>query len=242
MTTEESAVPKDSSGHWWLWVLGLVSVVYGFGAGCYFFTAVDADGALKYTALSLGETGDFAAGTFSPLAFVWFVTAVMLQWRELKLQRLDLTETRRIAGEQAIAQQATSRTARQQIYLNIVEAAEEAVEALLIEKQHFLRSYLDPAYLEIMGGRLVTGAEATSLIPQLAAIIDKDHDAAARAVTPDALNVLKDIQDCIGYAEFEASEQGMESHFNKLFMRTRYGILYGNSVAIINTHKMLTKP
>lgn len=40
--------------------------------------------------LELNEFGDFLAGTFAPLAFLWLVLAVILQSAELKEQRLAL--------------------------------------------------------------------------------------------------------------------------------------------------------
>ncbi|MCA2370853.1 hypothetical protein ATU3B_04380 [Agrobacterium genomosp. 3 str. CIP 111-78] len=43
----------------------------------------------------LNEWGDFAAGAFSPIAFVWFITAVIMQSYELRQQRLELKLTRR---------------------------------------------------------------------------------------------------------------------------------------------------
>ncbi|MCB1452929.1 MAG: hypothetical protein KDJ43_04730 [Rhizobiaceae bacterium] len=44
--------------------------------------------------------GDFVAGIFAPLAFIWLAAAVFLQGRELRLQRKQLDENRRVAEEQ----------------------------------------------------------------------------------------------------------------------------------------------
>lgn len=43
----------------------------------------------------LNEWGDFVAGAFSPIAFVWLVVAVILQSTELREQRRELTLTRK---------------------------------------------------------------------------------------------------------------------------------------------------
>ncbi|TBY41171.1 hypothetical protein [Rhizobium leguminosarum] len=43
---------------------------------------------------SVNDWGDFFAGTFSPLAFVWLVVAVILQSMELREQRAELKLTR----------------------------------------------------------------------------------------------------------------------------------------------------
>lgn len=37
--------------------------------------------------ISLGETGDFLTGWLQPVALSWFVAAILLQFRELRLQR-----------------------------------------------------------------------------------------------------------------------------------------------------------
>lgn len=42
----------------------------------------------------LNEWGDFAAGAFAPLAFLWLVVAVVLQSSELREQREELRLTR----------------------------------------------------------------------------------------------------------------------------------------------------
>lgn len=44
--------------------------------------------------LELNEWGDFAAGAFSPIAFVWFIAAVIMQSFELRAQRQELAMTR----------------------------------------------------------------------------------------------------------------------------------------------------
>ncbi|WP_421404385.1 hypothetical protein [Agrobacterium fabrum] len=44
--------------------------------------------------LDLNEWGDFAAGAFSPVAFVWFIAAVIMQSFELREQRAELKLTR----------------------------------------------------------------------------------------------------------------------------------------------------
>ena len=46
------------------------------------------------SALKLNEIGDFLAGTFSPIAFLWLVVAVFLQKAELESQREELRQSR----------------------------------------------------------------------------------------------------------------------------------------------------
>ena len=49
---------------------------------------------------NLNELGDFLAGFFTPLAFGWLVYGYLLQSRELRLQREELTLTRKQLGTQ----------------------------------------------------------------------------------------------------------------------------------------------
>ncbi|KRB58447.1 hypothetical protein ASE04_27420 [Rhizobium sp. Root708] len=49
----------------------------------------------------VGDWGDFWAGTFSPLAFLWLVVAVILQRAELALTRREFEDNRAVAKEQA---------------------------------------------------------------------------------------------------------------------------------------------
>lgn len=51
------------------------------------FPTVEEDG---FKCLDLNEFGDFLAGSFAPLAFLWLVVAVFVQSAELKEQRLAL--------------------------------------------------------------------------------------------------------------------------------------------------------
>lgn len=62
-------------------------------------------GRTDYACLDLNEFGDFLAGTFAPLAFLWLVLAVILQSKELGEQRrallAQLDETRQLTEMQA---------------------------------------------------------------------------------------------------------------------------------------------
>jgi hypothetical protein len=58
-------------------------------AGVYFARQTESVWALKPN-----DFGDFFAGVFAPLAFIWFGYAVFLQSRELRLQRIELALTR----------------------------------------------------------------------------------------------------------------------------------------------------
>lgn len=61
--------------------------------------------------------GDFAAGVSAPLAFLWLVIAVVLQGRELKLQRAELTLNREVLQLQIEELKSTSEQMRNQTRL-----------------------------------------------------------------------------------------------------------------------------
>ncbi|WP_156647610.1 hypothetical protein [Methylobacterium sp. Leaf87] len=50
--------------------------------------------------LPLNSIGDVLAGFFAPLAFLWLFVATQLQRKELRLQREELAETRKVFDEQ----------------------------------------------------------------------------------------------------------------------------------------------
>lgn len=50
---------------------------------------------MYFACKSINEIGDFLAGSFAPLAFIWLVLAVVIQSIELKEQRNELALTRR---------------------------------------------------------------------------------------------------------------------------------------------------
>lgn len=48
----------------------------------------------------LNELGDFLAGVFTPVAFGWLIYGYILQYKEFRLQREELEQTRETLGEQ----------------------------------------------------------------------------------------------------------------------------------------------
>jgi hypothetical protein len=55
--------------------------------------------AQKVTCLPPNEMGDFLAGVFAPLAFLWLIAAVFLQREELSAQRQELMASRNVAQQ-----------------------------------------------------------------------------------------------------------------------------------------------
>jgi hypothetical protein len=96
----------------WLWFGIVVTLLY---AGILYAilpppkTCAAAIGVVRFfDCYELNEAGDFLAGVFAPIAFLWLVVAVLIQSQELSLQRQELaatraevTENRRVAQAQA---------------------------------------------------------------------------------------------------------------------------------------------
>ncbi len=82
--------------HAGIFVMIAVSIVYIAAIG--FLRGNDAWQLLRTG--DLNELGDFLAGVFTPLAFGWLVYGYLLQSKELRLQREELTLTRKQLGTQ----------------------------------------------------------------------------------------------------------------------------------------------
>lgn len=80
----------SNNTNWILVVLGTFTFACTIGAGWYFVTA-------EVYLSKANEMGDFLAGVFAPLAFLWLIAAVFLQKSELIAQRKELKEARAVA-------------------------------------------------------------------------------------------------------------------------------------------------
>jgi hypothetical protein len=74
-------------------------------------------GAQFLSCRSANELGDFLAGAFAPVAFLWLVMAVFLQRSELGLQRKELKEARAVATKGAEAANSQAKAAEAQAKL-----------------------------------------------------------------------------------------------------------------------------
>jgi hypothetical protein len=87
-----------------LWLAFVVWLAYGNHVG----------GFIERTEkLALNELGDFFAGLFAPLAFLWLLVAVMVQSQELGYQKEELAETRVVLRAQADQMRAQTEILRQ---------------------------------------------------------------------------------------------------------------------------------
>ncbi|MEW9616044.1 hypothetical protein AB3G45_19705 [Shinella sp. S4-D37] len=98
---------------------------------------------------NLNSVGDFLAGLFSPLAFLWLIATVLIQSNELSLQRDELAENRAVMGKQAEAAEkqaqfldAQTTAMNQQVTLQR-EAANEAHKVSLFVTRFELFKYFE---------------------------------------------------------------------------------------------------
>jgi hypothetical protein len=100
------------------------------------------------------DWGDFFAGAFSPLAFVWLVVAVILQSMELKAQRHELALTRgEFQESRAVAQAQTEESKRQAEFIG------EQTEILRNQHQQAMRDSAlvqFDASIEVLAARLIS--------------------------------------------------------------------------------------
>ena len=82
--------------HAGIFVVGFLSIFYFVAV--LFLRSNDAWELLRRG--DLNELGDFLAGVFTPLAFLWLVYGYFLQSSELRLQREELALTRKQLGKQ----------------------------------------------------------------------------------------------------------------------------------------------
>ena len=95
------------------WIIVGLSILYI--VAILFFRGNDAWKLLK--AGKLSELGDFLAGLFTPLAFLWLVYGYFLQSKELRLQRKELSLTRDQLGKQTkLLQEQVAADLRDTIY------------------------------------------------------------------------------------------------------------------------------
>ncbi|KXG85797.1 hypothetical protein [Agrobacterium bohemicum] len=110
---------------------------------------------------SLNEVGDFIAGFFSPLAFIWLVAAVLTQRQELTDTRDQFAENQKVVDAQlktineqsgllqqqhTLAEETAKRTYRLSLFQERYKIYEEFIA---FGKQHEASKY-DDAYLEMV--------------------------------------------------------------------------------------------
>jgi hypothetical protein len=94
---------------------------------------------LGQDAAKLGETGDYLAGWFTPLAFGWFIVAVTLQRKEFILMRKEYEASREAAQEQAKHLEQSNLVRSRQLFMEMIEDAKQAdvFSAWRIQQQLF---------------------------------------------------------------------------------------------------------
>lgn len=109
--------------------IGLSVVLMGAALAPIFFISSDNSSAWLQ---NIGNLGQYVSGLFAPVAFVWIVIAVILQGRELELQREELKDTREVLGLQKDEMKHAAEEAREQTRImteNLRAEAERQVYA-----------------------------------------------------------------------------------------------------------------
>ncbi|NSZ64631.1 hypothetical protein G6L16_021345 [Agrobacterium tumefaciens] len=110
----------------------------------------------------LNEIGDFLAGVFSPLAFIWLVAAVLTQRQELTETRDQFAENQKVVDAQlkTINEQSdllqqqhelAEKTAQKTYRLSLFEERYKIYEEFIaFGKKHEKRKFNEPAYSEFL--------------------------------------------------------------------------------------------
>ncbi|NTA82592.1 hypothetical protein G6L13_19025 [Agrobacterium tumefaciens] len=141
----------------WLLVAGIATIAYVFVLVGW----LGLDRILIYpTNNSLNEVGDFIAGVFSPLAFIWLVAAVLTQRQELTETRDQFAENQKVVDAQlktineqsdllqqqhALAEETAKKTYRLSLF---DERYKIYSDFLAFGKKHSSWTNLEAAYLE----------------------------------------------------------------------------------------------
>ncbi|WIJ24238.1 hypothetical protein [Devosia sp. RR2S18] len=135
----------------------------------------------RLTCLEPNAMGDFFAGAFAPLAFLWLVAAVLLQRRELAAQRQELIEARAVATEQVtearknvafIAEQ--TELLKRQRQVDEERRVDEQIDRLL-EIANGTLDRMSSRFMVLYGGQVIISLEkdwSPSSNPRLAARIE----------------------------------------------------------------------
>ncbi|PVE25417.1 hypothetical protein DC522_05850 [Microvirga sp. KLBC 81] len=145
---QTTPLPKTTSGDWWFRGAALITIVwFGFLVALIAFRVADywplfepkpTTSEATSTRLTLNEIGDFLAGSFAPLAFLWFFVSTWLQREELK-------ETRQVLADQqkelrTAAKESAEQTAIMQRQLQTAQERE-------VFEEHRLRLYYLAKYI-----------------------------------------------------------------------------------------------
>lgn len=91
--------------------------------------------------LPLNSIGDILAGFFAPLAFLWLFVATQLQRKELRLQREELADTRRVLSEQKSEMQRSAEESNLQT--SIMQRNLDTANAKQIYDEYSLKMYFE---------------------------------------------------------------------------------------------------
>lgn len=136
-STDTSEIEKPFKAKVTLFSVAGLSVLWlfvAFGLGWY---AKPVNG-MTYQALTANEWGDFLAGVFAPVAFLWVAVAVFLQSVDLRAQLTEIRQTRDVLRAQADSSRQQSDFLKAQTDVMIRES-ELLREERRVQEFHFVR-------------------------------------------------------------------------------------------------------
>lgn len=226
----------------WLFVAGVATIAYMFTFAYW----IGIDRILIYpTNNSLNEVGDFIAGVFSPLAFIWLVAAVLTQRQELTETRDQFAENQKVVDAQLktineqsdlLQQQHTlaEETAKKTYRLSLFQERYKIYEEFIAFGEKHEKSKYDDAYLEMVDlthkASFVFGKEIYEYFGEIAQVIYdleqdryesttyEDDGAGNRKAIITDVEAAKRISDTEGWLweQFFLSEERKDRFFSSL--------------------------
>lgn len=114
----------------------VITVAYLFVAALFLMCAKGSFGDLK-----LNEAGDFLAGVFAPLAFLWLVLGFLQQGKELRAQIEELRHTVEASRDQAKAQKRNADVARLTALFELEKMSTDRIRVSASALQQVLEDY-----------------------------------------------------------------------------------------------------
>lgn len=173
--------------------------------------------AATFKCMSPNEIGDFLAGSFAPLAFVWLAFAVVLQSLELSAQRKELEMTRGVAKEQQIALAEQARTMAETARLNGEQRARRDLDTLveIIRPQLQSAAFYSSPNIRSMSNSEFLGLRARDAVARCTAILGGENPNRDPQVTTAILRDLKSS----AYSELVAIRHDLGTYDVALYER-----------------------
>ncbi len=183
------------------------------------------------TCLAPNEVGDLLAGLFAPLAFLGLFWAVLIQSRELKAQREELSLTREemVATRATLGEQANEMKASTKLI-------SEQTQILQFEQNIKIRNEKDKAFDYII-------SNAESILKNIGSVgmVNKDAPINGRSHSLTIFNFNKDLQMAENFRHLLSHKHHILGQINQILSSDKKDSCHVNKDAVVNLHHLRTR-